>query len=413
MDIKVFPNTGHQGVFIPLGADMQGRLPDQFTEAFPDIPLADMNGLLGDSGQQAIAQRCMDNRSPWKECPGKPWIRYRFGTQKRANGQWVLHGVWLAVETNLGDATRGYVVGKEAVTDKDKFAFQQTDEVRPTLYAARDVTTVAAREIVDLAHIIRAEGIPLPDHLQYHELLSHVILWGSPAGAPVDVDLIVDFGNTRTVALALENRHDAHGKLRAICRPIHFCERQALTDVGERSRDVIVDSWIALHEPYHSVCETPRESLEVKEYVTRTVNRKKGPFGIFGEESINELVSVRHRHPQTFIEFSPAIFGGEAEVALREKIDPSLGIKAFQSSPKRYAWDSDQGGRLGDVYWSMVHNPWNQPASVDIRVPALAGEVLRFMPVDGRDWELDNPPTCWEANESPLPNTTAHLKLKF
>jgi hypothetical protein len=406
MDIKVFPNSGHQTVFFPLGADWGDMLPDQAAKVFPDLKLADIAKTLGDSVLKAIAAKCWDNHSPWKECPGKPWIRYRFGTQKRASreyGDRNLHGVWLSVETNLGDATRGYVVREEPATQKDRDDFQQAGQVSETLHAAPDVTRIPEREIVDLAHLLLDEGMSLPSRLKYDEDLSHTILWARPAGAPIDVDLIVDFGNTRTVALALENRGDANGKLRAICMPIHFSERQAVTDAGERSRDAIVDSWIALHEPHHAVCESRRESMDAKEYVQKKFDRRKGPLGIFGKEHVTELGSVRYHHPQMFVEFSPAILGGEAEYVLREKIDPSHGIKAFQSSPKRYAWDTDQGGSLGDVYWSMVHNSWNQPVSRDVRVPPLAGEILRFMPVNGRDWKLDDPPIGWPVQDAPSP----------
>lgn len=113
------------------------------------------------------------------------------------------------------------------------------------------------------------------------------------------------------------------------------------------------------------------------------------------------MTAVRLRQPQMFVEMSPAVLGHDAEVALRDRIDPSLGARAFQSSPKRYAWDTDATGRDGNVFWSMVLNPWNPLEGNETRIPTLAGEVLRFMPQSGQDWPLNNPPIAWPTESRP------------
>ena len=48
------------------------------------------------------------------------------------------------------------------------------------------------------------------------------IHWLESVGKMVDVDLIVDFGNTRSVALLLARSQAAHGTLSEITQPVRF-----------------------------------------------------------------------------------------------------------------------------------------------------------------------------------------------
>jgi hypothetical protein len=410
MEIKVFPDMGHQTVFVPLGAFDDGRL-EQVKKVFADLRLDALGRMLGRAAMEQIQKRCANDHTPWRELRGKAWIRYRFGTQVRSGkglGEVQLYGLWLAIESNLGDVGRGYVVEERPVTEAEREGFQASpvDNVSP--YAATEASRLSGRETIDLLQVLQNEKIDLPGRpperagagLEYGELLTHTAVWVSAAGEPLDVDLIVDFGNTRTVVLALENDDTSQGKLRSICRPIHFPQRGAAPDAADPSKQVIVESWIALEEPLFSTFETDRPSPLVPEYISEPVIKRTG-WLLKSKREGRELTKIVYRVPQMFVELSPAILGADAELALREKIDLVRGEKAFQSSPKRYAWDTDQGGSMGDTCWSMVLNPWNPVKQIEANVPKLAGEALRFIPLDGRDWDIASPPTGWEIQQRP------------
>ncbi|MBK8094928.1 MAG: hypothetical protein IPK32_23900 [Verrucomicrobiaceae bacterium] len=40
----------------------------------------------------------------------------------------------------------------------------------------------------------------------------------------------------------------------------------------------------------------------------------------------------------------------------------------------------------------MVHNRWNPQSRRPTELPKLAGSMLRFLPLDGHDWDINSPP---------------------
>jgi hypothetical protein len=58
---------------------------------------------------------------------------------------------------------------------------------------------------------------------------------------------------------------------------------------------------------------------------------------------------------------------------------------------------------MGNLNWTMVLNPWNPEKNSRTKIPKLRGEMLRFLPLDGQDWDISNPPTKWERHQRPDP----------
>jgi hypothetical protein len=240
-----------------------------------------------------------------------------------------------------------------------------------------------------------------------------------PVAHPVDVDLIIDFGNTRTVAVAIEHNQAANGLLSQICRPIcfssrgderpfRFCESLAS---GPDACGNIVDSWFVLHEPLFSNLEPHQESPDgqlihwVEEIEWETV--KQG-FWIFSKNVARPAYRTL-RAPQICVQLSPALLGPEAAQILTQ-LPVQAGGNFILSSPKRYLWDQDPVGYLGQTgqtFWTMYLNRWNptfskaaDPANPEM-LPKLAGTVLRFLNQDGRDWTLGNQDQEPPPNERP------------
>ncbi len=423
MQIKLFPDYGHQILFFPLGAFAEGR-EAQIEKALPGLNLGKTTQALGRALLDVLAQRCDGDREQWRDMPEKPWLRHRFGTRKIAVqglGDILLYGIWLAVESNLGDASRGYLVDARPPSQEEQEQFRLFQPVFPSApYVAVDVSKLYNSVSLDLYALLPKQKpsideparkawwqptrkIAPPDvRTSITDLCRHECLWLEPIADPMDVDLIVDFGNTRTVLLAIENNAVVGGKLRSICKPIRF---DGAADEAARQvdcdRDVIIDSWIVLHEPLFGA--TASEQALAPEPVISVETGRKGIWPFSSEIKIEQLTRVNLRRPQMFVDLAPVIMGSAAVDDLRERIEPARGNRCFQSSPKRYAWDSDPVGQMGQVIWSMVLNPWNPTVRETTRIPKLAGDVLRFIPRNGADWALDDPPTEWPVQQRPSP----------
>ena len=61
---------------------------------------------------------------------------------------------------------------------------------------------------------------------------------------------------------------------------------------------------------------------------------------------------------------------------------------------------SAQAPGQNQLFWAMVRNDWN-PACKDAQNAQLACQALRFFPYDGSDWELESPPTEFDAARRP------------
>ena len=170
----------------------------------------------------------------------------------------------------------------------------------------------------------------------------------------------------------------------------------------------MVDSWFVLHEPLFSNLEphheNPNSQLHhwIEEIEWESV--KKG-FWIFAK-NVSQPAFRTFRVPQICVQLSPALLGPEAAQILTQ-LPVQAGGNFLLSSPKRYLWDQDPVGHLGQTgqaFWTMYLNRWNPAFSkatdptLPEMLPKLTGTILRFLNQDGRDWSLDKdtPP-----NENP------------
>ena len=359
--ISVFPNSGHHNTFVPFTSDLLVKFPE-------------------------LRQLCAAERTPWRDL-NHSWVRGRLATR---DGQ---PGLWVAVESNLGTIRRG------SVHEPRRQAPDGTgNPENPSPYAAADPARLPGETNIHLS-IPSRQNPAVPIEIEF------TLIWKEPAGEPIDVDLVVDFGNTRTVVLALENQQSQDGKLASICKSVRFTRRgfdyEAFKPEPGRPPDdtaAIVDSWFVLQEPLFSNLEPP--SPKFVPALETDVQEEPGGFLRAGTRK----TFVTARVPQMFVELSHVVMGESARQILG-LLDLNEGGNYSLSSPKRYAWDTDLTGRDANAWWTMVLNRWNAESRTRAALPKLAGSVLRFMPTDGRDWPIDAPANeATEKSQRPPPN---------
>ena len=365
--IKVFPESGHHYTFVPIEKEILDKHPN-------------------------IKRLCSAERSEWREV-NHAWVRARFASKDGTPG------IWVAVESNLGSIQRGSIYEpRRAMTEAEA---AQHDHTNPSPYAALDDTRLPSEKEI----VIR---IPSPDDPKTDIDLARLqVIWTRPAGHPIEVDLVVDFGNTRTAVLALEKIASQNGKLSSVCRSIRFLSNGHDYEPfsGRKSDDTsaIVDSWFILHEPPFASLEPPLEKFRPRVEHAWTEEKVGGMF--------NSRMEKHHfcteRVPQMFVELSPVVFGDAAGAILGD-LAIAAGGNYTLSSPKRYVWDSDPVGRDALQWWTMKLNRWNPKERDRSQLPKLAGSMLRFLPVDGRDWSLDAPPNE-AADRAHRPQANPHM----
>ena len=346
--INVFADSGHHYSFVPIESDVLTKHP-------------------------IFKTLCDQAREKWRPL-NYPWVRGRFATRDG------VPGMWIAVESNVGSIRRGS-------TYEPRHQVPAGDTENPSPYAVPSVNRLPEDD-----HIITIR-VPTPDKTLV-EVASFQVVWKQPAGEVIDVDLVVDFGNTRTVVLALEDVASQSGKLASVCRPIRFIKQGYDYEPysGSNKADdtcAIVDSWFVLHEPVFSNMEPPSTGFRPVTEYEESEERTSG--GLMRKEKIEKHFFATSRVPQMFVELSPVIMGDSARDILAN-IALGKGGNYSLSSPKRYAWDMDMVGREGLEWWTMVLNRWNPKSKSQSELPKLAGSMLRFLPTDGRDWSIENPP---------------------
>ena len=168
--IFVFPNTGHHYSFVEIAKEVLSKNPK-------------------------LKQLCDQDKQGWRPL-NYPWIRGRFASRNGAPG------LWVAIESNLGSIKRGSIF-------EPRREVPTGDRENPTPYATTDVTRLPKDE-----HIVE---IQMPLDGVTTSVVSFQVVWKKPASVePINVDLVVDFGNTRSVVLALEDVASQGGKLTAV-----------------------------------------------------------------------------------------------------------------------------------------------------------------------------------------------------
>ena len=383
--VDAYTDTGHQYLVIPL-KPKSGKSPAY------QIPA----GIL------RLAQT---KQQKWQTSVKFPWIRFRLtAIQEGAVKSPVL---LVAYETNLSTNRVGTkLIEVDSETAKKlESAINDVSPYAGQLFANLG-STEGDRKVTDVL-------ITLIDSEKNERLdLRLRVSWFDPAARskPTPVDLLVDLGNSRTAAALFEPpigggfAFDSGTSLRNYLKPLFSMEREARAkDVlcrAEGSNSPLIDSWIALQEPFFSGLEFCEGDEALKTCLTVDAVNQFAALDASGD--INVLVLNRDdagqnwlRVPQVFVELSPLLVGAQAA----ETLDNAKGRLSggeeylFLSSPKRYTWDKS----ARHYNWVMERNPWSKPTPQHDSHGMLAGSVLRFMRQNSANWELTNPP-----NESPV-----------
>jgi hypothetical protein len=334
--IKFFPNTGHHFLFIP-GVDLG---------LGTNSKISDWENLMSDQDREAR------------------WARYRWGVKDG------IPGAWICIETNIGDNTRGSVL----ITREDTENRGSKPTRQETPYITDDQTFLGMEGECHNLYLC-------PDHPG--TALAKIEVSWKDAGAnnPINVDIIVDFGNTRTVVLLNEEPTVAAGvppvaQLASIVKKVPFLSRDEIFTGEEKDRH-IVNSWFMVHEPQFASREPPTLQSNDPDAIVEEVLDING-----------NVDYLRKRLPQMFVEMSPVVIGKDAENTLND-INLEDGGRCFLGSPKRYVWDNEKLDDGVTEFWFMVENLWSKEGK---KLSKMAGNVLRFFPPTGVDWDFDNPP---------------------
>jgi hypothetical protein len=402
IELEVFPNTGHHFFHVPL------------------------KSLAPRKSEEDLKRYAHRNRGPWEAWSEfSPWLLYQYSIETSPYTGEETAVIKLAVESNLGLPERGLLFGV------DRFSLAEpprdpSEQAALKLVQAYEKACASDAVVFPYASLDKAklwDDYPakrlfldeLSPHLPQHRLNGDssaadpiplpprqlAVHWKRPGGAdPVDVDLIVDLGNTRTVALLLENPGQEgipFGRrvkvLRFIPRGCPFTPAHTLPEPGKANDDyAIIDSWLLLHRPVFASREPPFSDQKVFEQWEREANGS-GP----------EAVRLRHL-PQSFVELSPALIGGgkspEGAARTFSQVRLDTDARFYLSSPKRYAWDEEPMGRRGGTYWKQIPNdtdPGIHDAFDDLR-----GLFRFYMDPGGVDWDWGNQPTRDDFRGKPM-----------
>ena len=366
--IKVFPNSGHQFFNISL------------------------EKLLPKKDREFCLTLALKNKGPWEQWSEFiPWILYKYEVTE--NEEPIIR---LCIETNLGDSQRGLLFDVEndlvdEMPDEDEI-------IEP--YACQDEAQIEEDYPMRLLPLDF-----LPDKNNRTIDTSLHIHWVKRGGFdPVDVDLVVDFGNTRTVALLLEtpdplNPADKNRRmqvLRFIPRGQPYDQTTSNSVLDEYS---IVDSWLLLHRPQFYSLEPPYSNDKLSTHYSPEFNSQGDIDGYIEKQYL----------PHTFVEISPGLIGGgrsseDSASRIFAMCDLNTDARFYLSSPKRYVWDKEQIGSKGSTFWKQIPNkddPNIQPDFYD----ELGGLFRYFMDPSGNDRDIDNPPSEDNFDGLPFPSS--------
>ena len=332
--INLLPNTGHRYGFVKIDEEKLS---------------------------EAAKNACVENKHEWSDDSNCKWLRWCWGTK---DGE---KGVCYCIDTNLGGVSRG--------TRKD--IPKECGEKDPKIPQESPFLAESTNNDLPLG-----VSVPLTPEIKFKLTFE----WEDRGSIkPRDVDLVVDFGNTRTIVLAMEHRDvkekGAKKTLAEFCRPVFFLKRreefEGETEDERRGEDLsrcVVDSWFVLRQ-----CEFgDLQDDTVVDVVIQKTDKKKG----FLRSKDVEVYSIEKLFPQLFVEISPTIMGVEAAKLLCES-DLKSG-RFSMSSPKRYLWDNEAGvfGEKGELCWYMLPNREGDP-----KARKLSGQICRYTYPDGRHWD--------------------------
>jgi hypothetical protein len=377
--LSLFPNTGHQFFTIDLEDLLSiSREARTATPPNPELIRQFVASQLPEGVQQADRPR-LAGWLPWAETT--PWILYRYEFLNDPTRDQLRAVLQLAIETNLGDIDRGTVFSLQHVAagspapEHPLFEQLRQNKVEPPSPDAAAADSLYISRPNELHQVfdegwmwledafgggsnvqlprrqVRAGGRDLSFKLPSETVKIEFL---QSQGETVNVDLIVDLGNTRTCALLLEDHgiqsEHAFGKR---VEPVKFLPRgwsfghpaldSALEPYG------LIDSWILLHRSTFANLEPPFSGHKLRTYRTPVPGNP-------GKDIIAHLIDQR------FVSLAPVLVGGGREptgagktLARAVMARGAQEMPFFMSSPKRYAWDDTSIGAVKE-YWRQVPN---------------------------------------------------------
>lgn len=369
--IRVFPNSGHQYETIPLSK------------------------ILPDWEDDELKTFVENNQYDWQAWDAfTPWVRYRYENRKGDSKESVLR---LAIETNLGSSSNGILFDIEEISSNEEIKEQETP------YASYDEANI--EEDFGRNRCIPLTYLPNIDEREIE--VSITIHWIRSTGTdPVDVDLVVDLGNTRTVALLLE--HPSHEPISFGRRvqPVRFMppgesfKVQKFNGSGISFDDLsIIDSWFVLKRSNFAEMEPPFGEEKVLRVHKQNMEKEQEP----SRRKVLKFVA------NTFVEMSPALIGGGdfhggARKALSE-VPLDEDARFTMGSPKRYAWDDKPVGMSGSNYWSQMPNSHCNDPIRPFYFEKLDGLFRLFMDPEGQDWRTHGAPIESDLENAPFRNS--------
>ena len=341
---------------------------------------------------------------PWQSCAmGHRFVRHRLGTCDALGMRFL--GVWIAIETNLGEKDRGWFYNEIKAPDPKVFTSKVLER---TPYAASSVNSLKKEDVFALEY----NGVKFTQPIQ----------WKVPVADDIEVDLIIDFGNSRTCAMVLERREERDAamngdKFAELCRPLPL-RPSFFSDVKDISvDDAIVSSRFVLKTPeFRSMDYDAGDSTSnpdsLVSYAASYREEKSGFWFMQKSETVLDHVSVVI--PHMFSKLSPVCLGDDmndmirgtsfAGIQFKERV--RHGQNMLQSSAKRFFWDDRPLDANEHGPWSMMPNFGDKAYGVgkgevkplspqEFEPIPLSGLFLRFQPQSGQAWARGDAPILW------------------
>ena len=404
--LVLIPDSGFRLFFFPLQAPNNIKDPDIRAKANENRNLSskDSSGNIhvdfSELWREAMERYAQNSWNVVKSPKQQNYIRYKFGICR--HGAIDYEGLWLAIETNVGDADRGWQY-QEAPTSKVAEDYFNLHGHPGVPYHAKNLSSMAGDVVVPIDILGRSIEIN--------------IRWSSVLTAtPLDVDLVIDFGNSRTAVLVLEYKAGTGGVIQFAqhCRPLSLktsfystLSRQTQVD------DAIVSSRFVIKTPEFRMFDPDSKDNPLILHKFKTKKVQKSFFDkLLNKDTEDKLDKVEQRVPHMFSKISPVCLGDDMEELIHGQT--ALGIEANrrmqggeqmqQSSAKRYFWDND----LSQQAWSCVPNYGEKVFGQPGRISLLSGLMLRFQPEDGKIWGEDAAlPSDWPLHSRPIINPTS------
>lgn len=246
--------------------------------------------------------------------------------------------LFLAIDTSLGDTALGHVCALEALAG----------DYHVSLDGVLDLTGEVLPSVPSINLCFRAAA--------------------ATTGDAVAVDLVVDFGNSRSGALLLEASAETGAPVKMT--PFELLDRYRLdawNEHGEPQENVSAQ-WFSSKTRW---CNTPFQTplpRERTDYVAQTVKTFWRRKQVMRERR-------QHVHPDLFEDLSLARIGREADdLGLHINLHGELRLGV--SSPKRYLW-ADDARWLEGAFWYMA-DPYNRCRSGAFAAK-LAGAMLAYL----------------------------------